>query len=117
MNQFAKASIGAITRNGTSVTYKTVSTGSYNPATGVVTSTETSITLKAYPKHIKFTAFNHPDLIGKEGVLFYFTAENSFVPKLSDIVVYNSGEYIVQSIQSHFAQGEVILYRVLTIKG
>ena len=117
MNQFSKASISAISRNGTTVTYKSVSNGTYDPSTGLITSNEVSKTVKAYPKHIKFTTFNHPDLIGKEGILFYFAATCTFIPKLSDIVVYNSSNYIVQSIQSHFAAGEVVLYRVLTIKG
>lgn len=117
MNQFSKASINAIARNGTTVTYKSVSNGTYDPSTGSVSSNELSKTLKTYPKHIKFTTFNHPELIGKEGILFYFAATSTFVPKLSDVVVYNSGNYTVQSIQSHFAAGEVVLYRVLTIKG
>lgn len=117
MNQFMKASVNAINRHGTSVTYKSITNGVYDPSTGVVSSPEVSVSLKSYPKQIKFTAFNHPDLIGKEGILFYFTPDNSFSPKLSDIIVYNSSNYIVQSFQSHFAQGEIVLYRVLTIKG
>lgn len=116
MNQFSRASIAAINRSGISVTYKAVTNGTYDPSTGVVTSPEVSTTLKTYPKQIQFTTFNHPDLIGKEGILFYFSGE-SFNPKLSDVVVYNSSDYIVQSIQSHFAQGQVVLYRILTIKG
>ena len=61
MNQFSRASIAAIARNGTPVVYKSITNGTYDPSTGSVTSGEVSKTLKAYPKHIKFTTFNHPD--------------------------------------------------------
>ena len=117
MNQFVKASASALLRHGVDITYKVVSNGTYNPSTGAVTNTETSNTYKTYPKHIKFSTFNHPDLIGKEGILFYFTPATGFTPKLTDIVVYNSENYVVQNIQSHFANGEIALYRILTIKG
>jgi hypothetical protein len=117
MNQFIRASTNALLRHGINVTYKSTGASSYDPATSLVTASEVSKTVRVYPKQTRFTTFNHPDLIGKEGILFYLAASKCVTPKLSDIIVYNSSNYIVQSIQSHFANGEIALYKILTIRG
>lgn len=115
-NQFLNSTVRMIGTHGINLAYKSITTGSYNIETASVTNTETSYTLKMYPKHIKCSAYNYPDYIGKDVVMFYL-ANNSlgFTPAVQDTVIYQNKTYKVESIQSHFALGQVILYRLVAV--
>lgn len=115
-NAFIQATSRAIDRHGISAVYKVITEGAYNVDTGSVTNTETSYNIKMYLKHIKANQFNYPNMIGKDAGLFYILGYNlSFVPSASDLIVFQNKTYKVDSIQSHAANGEIVLYRVLAV--
>lgn len=120
MNRFLLQTIQMISLNGLDVTYKSIQgdSGSYNVETGLVTRTSTSYTIRSYPKHIKASQYNFPDLVGKQVCMFYI-ANNSlaFQIKFQDEIVYNSVTYKVQTWDEHFAEGSLCLYRVVCTKG
>lgn len=120
MNRFLAQTINLISQNGLQVTYKSIQgdSSTYNVETGSVTRTSTSYSVKAYPKHIKASQYNYPDLVGKQVCMFY-VANNAlpFSFKFQDEFVYNSITYKVQSWEEHFAEGELCLYKVLCVKG
>jgi len=117
MDLFLNAATKAIEKHGISVTYKKIGTASYDVNTSAVTSNDTEYNIKAYPKHIKASAYNYPDLIGKEAILFYISSASGIVPKQGDFILYNSLQFNVDSFQSHFANGAVVLYRVAAVRG
>lgn len=109
--------VRALSRQGVNVTYKSVTTQPYNVNTSVASNTETSVTVKAYPRHIVANQFNHPSLIGKSVKEFYFVG-NALAnpPKPTDQIVQGTEVYTVYSYREHFAGGEVCLYCVLAVK-
>ena len=116
MNVFAKATSEAIERNGLSSTYKSVTQGTYDVNAGSVTNTETSYTVKIYMKNLNVNQFNYPNLIGKDTGIFYLYAGGlAFVPKPQDLIIFNSKTYKVDSVQSHAAQGSIVLYRIIGV--
>lgn len=109
-----------LNRHGISVTYTKVQTSAYNPDTGTVDSTTINYTLKSYPKQIRANAYNMPSLIGKEVIMFYFNAKalNSVTSlSLKDSITYNSKVYNIDSYSEHVYAGEVLLYKVVAVKG
>ncbi len=113
---FIKATSAAIDRHGISATYKTVTEGTYNVETSSTTNTETSYTIKMYMKQIRENQFSYPNLVGKEAGLFYILGYNlAFNPSVKDVIVYNGTTYTVDSVQSHSANGQIVLYRVLGV--
>jgi hypothetical protein len=116
MNRFHAASINAINRQGTTVTFKSVVQGTYNTATGIVTNTEVTTTFKAFMKHINVSQYNHPDLIGKETVEFYVAGTSVTDIKPNDQFVNNSKTYTVVKVQDHWAAGELCLYCAIAVK-
>ena len=109
-----------LNRHGISVTYTKVQSSSYNPDTGTVDSTTSTYTLKSYPKQLKASSYYLPNLIGKEVIMFYFNAKalNSVTSlSLKDSITYNSKVYNIDSYSEHVYAGEVLLYRVVAVKG
>lgn len=116
MNLFAKATAEAIDRNGVSSTYKVVTQGTYDVNAGSVTNTETSYTIKIYMKNLNVNQFNYPNLIGKDTGMFYiYAGDVAFTPKPQDLIVFNSKTYKIDSVQSHAAQGSLVLYRIIAV--
>lgn len=114
---FQSMTDSAINRHGMLSKYVAKSTGDYDVETGTVINTETEYSIKVYRKHIKANQYNFPNLIGKDIALFYLSAgQLTFVPNVQDLIIYNSETYKVDSIQSHTANGAVILYRVVGVK-
>jgi len=118
MNKFLKSCIKLIARDGISVTYNSITKGSYDTESGLITDTKTEYTVTSYPRHLKATEYDSPSLIGKNAYMFYI-ANNSlgFSPKTGDSIAINSDTYSVISVQETYALGEVVLYRVITVKG
>lgn len=116
-NQFLQAAIRQITRHGVLVDYVTVSEGGYDIETGTTVNTETSIQIKAFPKRVKVSQFNYPNLIGKQ-VVEFLVAGNAFTtkPSVQDKITYDSDTYIIDSLSTHTALGEVCLYKLLSVK-
>lgn len=113
-NKFLVSTKRLIALHGVSLTYKSIVTGTYDIETASVTNTETSHTLTIYPKHIKATAYNFPDYIGKDTVMFYLANDSlGFTPAVQDTISYASKTYKVEAIQQHVALGQVVLYKLL----
>lgn len=118
MNPFTRECKRLIDLHGINVTYNSVSEPVYDVSTGTVTASSTSSTIKSYPRHIKADQYNFPNLIGKEAYMFYIYNYNiTFVPKNGDVIIFNNEEYSVDIIQNTIARGEVVLYRVVAVKG
>ena len=117
MNRFLQAAIKQINTHGVSVSYVVVQEGAYDVNTGSVTNTETSSSIKAFPKKVKVSQFNYPTLIGRE-VLEFLVAGNSLAvsPNSQDKIVYDSNTYTVDSYSEHTALGQVCLYKILAVK-
>lgn len=118
MNYFQTATQRAINTHGRSCTYTRNTTETYDPATGTVTNTSSSIAVKAYKKHIRATQYNYPNLVGKDSAMFYIYAEDiTFTPNVNDVITWDTFKYTVDSVQSHEAFGAIILYRLVAVKG
>lgn len=118
MDRYLAITLRAINQHGKTCTYTVVTEGTYNIETGSTTNTETSHTLKMYKKHIRANQYNFPNMIGKDSAVFYL-ANNSltFKPATQDKITFDSVTYVVDSFTEHAADGAVILYKLLAIKG
>jgi hypothetical protein len=116
VNLFLSATSRAIARHGVDCTYTSFVQGAYDPETGSATKTETNTQIKAYPKQEISNQYHYPNLIGKEIVRFYLLA-GTIVPKINDYITLNSVRYTIDNFQSHQASGEIILYRIVAVKG
>jgi hypothetical protein len=118
MNPFLKAAIDLVGQHAVSMQFTSVQTGSYDPQTSTVTETTQTFNVKAYPKHIKATQYNYPDLIEKEAILLYLANNNlGFVPSVKDFVQYGSTKYKVYSIEEKHAGGQLVMYMIMIVKG
>lgn len=109
-----QATSRAIDRHGSMATYRVITEGAYDIESDSVVNVETDHSIKMYMKHIKASQFNYPNMIGKESGLFYILAHNlGFTPSPADMVVFNGKTYKVDSVQSHSASAQIVLYRVL----
>lgn len=117
MNNFDLSTKKLIDRHGHLVTYIQVIEGEYNVETGSNTNSEVSVQIDAYPKIVKATQFNYPNLVGKEVIEFLMSATLlNLIPQSSDKVIYSGNTYSVVSHIQHSALGQVLLYRILTTK-
>jgi hypothetical protein len=117
-NKFLASAINAVNRHGLSLVYSVITAGGYDVETGTNTLTKQPYTVKMYPKHFIANNYNYPALIGKETCMFYLPANAlSFVPKLLDEISYNNKVYQVNSYQEHVANGEIVLYRIIALRG
>jgi hypothetical protein len=118
MDRYLAVALRAINQHGKSCTYTIVTEGAYNIETGSTTNTETSYTVKMYKKHIRASQYNFPNLIGRDSALFHLANNSlSFVPAPKDKITIDSVTYTVDSITEHAADGLVILYKILAVKG
>ena len=118
MDKYLAIILKAISQHGSTCTYSVVTEGVYNVETGSTTNTETAYSIKMYKKHLRANQYNFPNMVGRDSALFYL-ANNalSFVPKIKDKITINSITYSIDSITEHSADGAVILYKILTVKG
>lgn len=105
-----------INTHGVSAIYNRTTEGTYDIESGSATNSVTSHSIKTYMKHMRSNQYNFPNLIGKEVGLFYIYADSiPFVPEVQDSIVYNSRQYKVDSVQSHSANGSIVLYRLVGV--
>jgi len=117
MNPYLLASKQAVSLHGIAIVYNSITNGTYSTSTKTSSRSVTSYNLNAYPKQIKATQYNYPTLVGKEVIMFYIVNDSlSFTPKVADTITYNSSEYKIDSIQTHVAQGTLVLYRIVAVK-
>lgn len=113
-NEFIQATAYAIDKHGLLATYSVITEGAYNIDTGSTTNTSADYSLKMYMKHLKTNQFSYPNLVGKTAGMFYILAYNlAFTPSVRDVILYSGKSYVVDSIQSHAAGGQIVLYRVV----
>lgn len=112
---FAEAVIRMLNKHGSDSKYTVVTTGVYDPDTLKVSNTEVSHEVKIYMKHFSANQFNKPNLIGKDTAMFYLSASFGISPKPQDKIEFNSKTYKVDSVQSHAANGGIILYRIIGV--
>jgi hypothetical protein len=118
MDKYLSVAVKAINTHGKVCSYLVVNEGSYNIETGSTTNTETSYSVKMYKKHIRASQYNFPNMIGRDSALFYLANNNlTFVPAVKDKIVIDNTTYTVDSITEHAADGLVVLYKILTVKG
>jgi len=117
-NPFLISTVKLIALHGQSMQFKSVVEGSYNIETGSTSNTETSYTVTMYKKHIKANQYNYPDLVNKNAAVFYL-ANNAlaFVPAVRDKIVVDSETFEIDSIVEHRARGQLVLYKLVGIKG
>lgn len=113
-NAFMQATARAIDRHGSLATYRVITEGAYDIETDSVVNAETDYSVKMYMKQIKASQFNYPNMIGRESGLFYLLALNlGFTPSPADLIIFGGKTYKVDSVQSHSANAQIVLYRVL----
>ena len=115
-NPFLKASIDAINTHGVSVSYIKVQEGTYDVETGSTTNTETITSIKSYPKAVKVSQYNYPNLIGKTVLKFLIPGNSISGISTQDKILYNGNTYTVDSYTEHTALGEIVLYILLAVK-
>ena len=107
-----------INAHGSSVTYYTVTDGTYDSNTGTVTNTEVSTVIKAYPKRITATPYNYPNLVDKQLTQFLIAGNVlATKPKTNDKGTLGTDIYTVTQVQEITADNIVCLYRCLSVKG
>lgn len=118
MNKYLKIAKEAIDLHGSTVSYVKNSTSTYDPTTGVNSVSESTISAKMYKKHLKINQYNYPNLVGKEGCLFYLANDSlSFTPALNETIIADSTEYSIKDIQEHRAESDIVMYRIVAIRG
>lgn len=118
MNDFLALTKRSIDRQGKLMQYLVVSEGQYDVETGSTTNTETSYSVKMYKKHIRANQYNYPNLIGRDSALFYLANNNlTFTPAMRDKIIVDSVTYQIDSVTEHSANGLVILYKIIAVKG
>ena len=117
MNQFLIATKQAMQPHLQPATYTQVTTGTYDVETGAVTNTESTYSVHVYKKHISANQYNYPNLVGKDVARFYLINESlTFTPSVNDNITFGTDTYVVDSLQSHSAQGALLLYRIIAVK-
>lgn len=117
-NPFITSAKKLIYRQGTSVSYISVTTGAYNVETGSVTNTEVTTSIIAFPKRVKVNNYNYPNLVGKEVLEFLIVCEDlPSAPKTSDKISYKGNVYTVESYIEAMARGELVIYKIIASKG
>ena len=112
---FLVAAQRAINKHGITSTYKVRSQPAYNVETGTASQTETSVTLKLFPKAVKVNQFNYPNLIGKT-VIKFLALGDAITPSTDDVIIFDSEVYSIDSFTEHYADSQVILWQILCVK-
>jgi hypothetical protein len=118
MDKYLAIVLKAIGLHGKNCSYTIVTEGTYNIETGSTTNTESSYSVKMYKKHIRASQYNFPNMIGRDSALFYLAnSKLTFTPKATDKITFDGTTYTVDSVTEHAADGSIILYKILTVKG
>lgn len=118
MNPFIQAAKELVYPNGLTITYKSISEGTYDYETGQVTNSSVETTLKAFPKVLKPSLYSHPSLVGKSVSEWLVVAPDlPSIPKPLDKILKGLEVFTVETYSEHVAAGEVVLYKVIAVKG
>ena len=118
MNPFIKAAKELVYPNGLTIIYKSIGEAGYDYETGQVTNTSVETTLKAFPKALKVSVYNFPSLIGKNASEWLVVAPDlPSTPKPLDKILKGSEVFTVETYSEHVAEGQVVLYKIIAVKG
>lgn len=118
MNPFIQAAKELVYPNGLTITYKTVGESVYDYEIGEVTNTSVETTLKSFPKAFKASVYNYPSLIGKNASEWLVVASDlPSSPKPLDKILKGTEVYTVETYSEHVAEGAVVLYKIIAVKG
>ncbi len=117
-NAFLASTKRLISLHGESMSYIAVAEGTYNIESGSISNTETTYTVTMYKKHISANQYSYPNLIGKTAAIFYLANDNlSFTPAIRDKITLSGETFTIDSLVEHRAKGQLVLYRLVAIKG
>jgi hypothetical protein len=118
MSQFIKAAKELVYPNGLTVTYTSVTTGAYDIESGSVTNTTTETVIKAFPKAFKASVYSYPSLVGKNASEWLVVAPDlPSTPKPLDKILKGAEVHTVETYSEHVAEGQVVLYKIIAVKG
>jgi len=118
MNEFLQSTIKLINLNGVQATYVVVNQGTYNIETGTTVNTETEYPIVTYKKHLLANQYNFPNLIGKDSAIFYIANNNlPFTPSVNDYIKLGTDQYQIESQQEFAARSQIVLYKLVGVKG
>lgn len=115
--QFIRSAKELIYPNGVSVVFTSVHNLPYNIETQTAGTTEVQTTVIAFPKMVKVSQFNYPNLVNKSVEEFLVVATDlTTAPKPLDKLQRGSDVFTVDSTREHVAGGSVVIYKVLAYK-
>lgn len=118
MNPFIQAAKELVYPNGLTITYRTVGESVYDVESGSVTNTSTETVLKAFPKAFRASTYSMPSLIGKNASEWLVVAPDlPSIPKPLDKILKGTEVFTVETYSEHVAEGEVVLYKIIAVKG
>lgn len=118
MSHFIQAAKELVYPNGLTVTYSSVVTGNYDIESGSVTNTTTETVIKAFPKAFKASLYSLPSLIGKNASEWLVVAPDlPSTPKPLDKILKGTEVHTVETYSEHVADGQVVLYKIIAVKG
>ena len=116
--QFIRSAKQLIYPNGVSVVFTAVTNQDYNIETQTAGTTEVQTTVIAFPKVVKVSQWNYPNLVNKTVEEFLIVATDlTQAPKPLDKLTRGSDVFTVDSTREHVAGGSVVIYKVLAYKG
>lgn len=117
-NNFLAITNQALKQHGKLATYVRVASTLYDIETGKAANTDTNYSVQMYKKHIKASQYNYPNLVGKDSAIFYVSADSiKFIPNVRDKIVFDGVTYNVDSYMEHSALGQVVLLKIIGVKG
>jgi hypothetical protein len=118
LDPFLEGNKSLVNQLGLLCTYKVIQQGAYDVDTSTVSTTSTEHQVKAVQNNLKKSEQESPHFIGKQSCALYILPNASFVPKPSDIVVYDSDTLEVKVVvKQRGLQGSVAGYKLLCVKG
>jgi hypothetical protein len=118
MSQFIKAAKDLVYPNGITITYKTGGDSVYDIESGSVTNTTTETVIKAFPRAFKASVYSYPSLVGKNASEWLVVAPDlPSTPKPLDKILKGAEVHTVETYSEHVADGQVVLYKIIAVKG
>lgn len=118
MNTFILEAKKLVYQHGVDVSYVKVTEGVYDVNTSSITNTESTSTIKAFPKKLKISSYSYPDLVGKVATEFIIVSQDlASDPDTQDKIIFNQETLTVYSFTTHYAEQQKVIYKVIAVKG
>ena len=118
MDPFLSGNQNLIRQLGMDCTYTVITQGAYDVNTSQVLKTEVYYTIKAAQGTLRRSEQDSVNFTGKQSCAIYILPSTSFVPKPSDVIIFDSNTLEVKEVQTQRGlQGQVAGYKLLCIKG